>query len=107
MGDKYGGQWVSERFSEHGVKYVPAELTTSDTSRECLPLFMANKAELLDHTRLAVQLALLSDVLRVVLASMSPHPIGAHDDLATACCGALVAVAGQRDFIEIWTRLGR
>ena len=59
MGDKYGGQWVSERFSEHGVKYVPAELTTSDTYRECLPLFMANKAELLDHTRLAVQLALL------------------------------------------------
>jgi hypothetical protein len=54
-----------------------------------------------------VQLALLERRITRGSREYVSHPIGAHDDLATACCGALVAVAGQRDFIEIWTRLGR
>ena len=106
MGDKYGGVWVSERFSEHGIKYEPATLTTSDTYREAGALLMAGKAELLDHVKLSVQLSLLERRVTRGAREYISHPIGAHDDLATSACGALVAVAGQRDFIEMWKRLG-
>jgi hypothetical protein len=105
-GDRYGGQWVSERFSEHGITYNYTERTTSDMYREALPLFMGGKVELLDHTKLAVQLSTLERRVTRGAREFVSHPIGAHDDLATACCGALVAVAGQRDFIEMWKRLG-
>jgi hypothetical protein len=32
------------------------------------------------------------------------HPPGGHDDVANACAGVLVAVAGQPDIVEQWTK---
>jgi hypothetical protein len=106
QGDRYGGQWIAERFSEHGISYEPSERTTSDTYRECLPLFMAGKVELLDNSKLAIQLSNLERRVTRGSREYVSHPVGSHDDLATAACGALVAAAGQRDRVEIFKMLG-
>ncbi len=58
-GDRYAGEWPRERFREHGISYVPAEKPKSDIYREMLPLLNSGKLELLDHPRLAIQLATL------------------------------------------------
>ena len=105
-GDRYAGQWVVERFREHGVTYTPSERTTSDTYRECLPLLTTGKAELLDHAKLATQLASLERRVTRGSREYVSHPVGSHDDLATAACGALVLAGAGRDAMTVWLMLG-
>ena len=59
VGDRYGGEWPVERFSEHGIAYETSERTKSDIYRELLPLLNSRKVDLLDHSRLVNQLCSL------------------------------------------------
>ena len=56
-GDRYAGEWVRERFRLEGIGYEVSEKTASDYYNEALPLFMARRVELVEHTRLQLQLA--------------------------------------------------
>jgi hypothetical protein len=103
QGDKYGGAWPAERFREHGVDYVPAERAKTDLYVEALPLLNSGRVELLDHPRLRTQLASLERRTgRGTGRDVIDHPPGAHDDVANAVAGALVAAIVE---LTSWERM--
>src|SRR6185437_1559610 len=90
--DRYAAEWPAERFFVHGIQLDPAEKPKSDLYRELLPLLNSGRAELLDHPRLAAQLAGLERrTARGGRDSIDHAPGGAHDDVANAAAGALVS----------------
>jgi hypothetical protein len=102
-GDKFGGQWVAERFRQYGISYEPTELVKSEIYQEFLPLLNGQGARLLDHERLLMQLCQLES--RTVRGSGRPvidHVTGAHDDLANVAAGALIGAGMTRSQLA-WT----
>jgi hypothetical protein len=104
-GDRYAGEWPRERFSEHGITYVPSEKSKSDIYRELLPALNSGKVELLDHPRLAAQLQSLERRTgRGTGRDIIDHPPGQHDDVANAAAGAVVAAIVE---VTSWELLAR
>lgn len=101
-GDRYAGEWPRERFSVHGIRYVPSERTKSDIYRELLPAVNAAKVELLDVQRLHAQLVGLERRVARGGKDSVDHPPGGHDDLANAAAGALVLAGSKRPGDESW-----
>lgn len=91
-GDKYAGQWVVERFREHGVEYRSADRTKSQLYGELLPGVNAGRVALLDDKRLRAQLEGLERRVARGGKDSIDHPPGAKDDVANAVAGALVGV---------------
>lgn len=90
VGDRYGAEFVAERFRAHGVEYHPAPRTKSDLYRELLPAVNSGRVELLDHPRLLAQLGGLERRTARGGRDSIDHAPGAHDDVANAAAGALV-----------------
>ena len=92
-GDRYAAQWVVSAFSGRGIVYQAAEMDKSELFVELLPLANSNSIELLDHPRLAAQLGALQRRVGRSGKDSIDHPknVRAHDDLAVAAAGALVA----------------
>ena len=90
-GDRYAGEWPRERFREHGIEYRVADTVRSDLYRDLLPLLNSTQVELLDDARLIGQLCNLER--RTVRSGKDSidHAPGAHDDVANAAAGVLVA----------------
>jgi hypothetical protein len=105
VGDRYGGEWPVERFSEHGIAYETSERTKSDIYRELLPLLNSRKVDLLDHSRLVNQLCSLERRTARGGRDSIDHPPGAHDDLINAAAGALVLAAGKDDPVSLILRM--
>jgi len=105
-GDRYGGEWPRERFSEHGVSYLCAEKPKSDIYRELLPVLNSGNAELLDVPRLQAQLTGLERRTARGGRDSIDHAPGAHDDLANAAAGALVRAVTWGGGAWVWKRLG-
>ena len=103
-GDRYAGQWVIERFREHGVEYQLADRTKSGLYRELLPSVNAGRVALLDDRRLRAQLEGLERRVARGGKDSIDHPPGSKDDVANAAAGALVAVLGAPivDASEEW-----
>lgn len=101
-GDRYAGEWPRERFSVHGIKYVPSERTKSDLYREVLPAVNAAKVELLDVQRLHAQLVGLERRVARGGKDSVDHAPGGHDDLANAAAGALVLAGSKRGCSDSW-----
>jgi len=91
-GDAYSGQWVRERFMQHGVTYELADRPKSRLYGEMLPLLMGGRITLLDNPRLVNQIASLERRVARGGRDSIDHPPGAgsHDDLANAAAGAIV-----------------
>ncbi len=104
-GDRYGGEWPRERFRARSVEYEPSAKSKSDIYREMLPILNSGRAELLDHPRLRAQLTGLERRTARGGRDSIDHAPGAHDDVANAVAGALVAAAGKLDALEVWRRL--
>ena len=92
-GDKYAIGFHVDEWRRQGFIYAPSDKSTSENYLTALPLLLAGRARLLDDKVLREQLANL-----VRRASSSgresvshPDAASAHDDLAAAACGALVA----------------
>ncbi len=94
QGDHYSAEWVRERFQTHGVTYRSAERTKSEIYAELLPLMNSRRVALLDLPRLRVQLLALDRSPARGGRDSIDHPPGAHDDVANAAAGALVAAVG-------------
>ena len=107
MGDRYAGEWPRERFSVHGITYEPAGQPKSDLYRELLPLLTSGRCELPDHQRLHTQLLGLERRTARGGRDSIDHAPGAHDDLANAAAGALVAAAStpRESGLVRWYRL--
>lgn len=91
-GDRFGGEWVVERFRAHGLRFSHSERPKSTLYGELLPLVNSGRVELLDLPRLVAQLCGLErHVGRSGKDSIDhPHGVQYHDDLANAAAGALV-----------------
>jgi hypothetical protein len=89
-GDRYGGEWPRERFSEHGIHYRVADKAKSAIYGELLPLINSGKVEILDSDLLQRQLLNLERRTSRSGKDSIDHPPGSHDDLANAAAGALV-----------------
>jgi hypothetical protein len=97
VGDRYAGEWPREQFQKRGISYEPSEAPKSDIYRELLPLLNSGKVELLDNRKLVAQLTSLERRTSRAGKDSIDHAPGAHDDLANAAAGALVAVRGVYD----------
>jgi hypothetical protein len=106
-GDRYGGQWPTERFWHHGITYEASEKTKSQIYLEFLPLVNAGRVELLDQPRLVSQLLGLERRTARSGRESIDHSPGAHDDLANAAAGTLVLCAGQLSMAAQWADFGR
>jgi hypothetical protein len=91
-GDRYGGEWPREQFSNRGIRYVVADKTKSDIYRDLLPVLNSGRVELLDVPRLAGQLCGLERRTARGGKDAIDHAPGAHDDVANCVAGATVAV---------------
>ena len=91
IGDRYGGEWPRERFFQHSITYRVAEKTRSDIYCELLPELNSKSVALLDNQRLIAQLVGLERRTARGGKDMIDHAPGAHDDLANAVAGALLA----------------
>jgi hypothetical protein len=89
-GDRYGGEWPSERFRARGIEYIPSERSKGEIYRELLPLLNGGKAELLDLPRLATQLTGLERRTARGGRDSIDHAPGAHDDFANCVAGSLL-----------------
>jgi hypothetical protein len=101
-GDRYGGEWPTERFALNGVSYEISEMTRSELYQAMIPLLNSRKAQLLDSRVLETQLTALERRPRAVVRDLIDHPPGAHDDVSNAVAGALVLVA--YDGAEVWQK---
>jgi len=96
QGDRYAGDWPRQALAKHGISYQPAELPTSDLYLQAVPLFSSGRVRLLDVDRLVAQLRQLERRVRAGGRDLIAHPVGGHDDLCTAACGALVLAARRQ-----------
>lgn len=106
-GDRYGAEWVAERFRKAGLVYVPAERAKSEIYRELLPAVNSRRVELLEVPRLMVQLCALERRTARGGRDSIDHPPGGHDDVANAVAGAIDLVLGAHgwDFGELMDAL--
>jgi hypothetical protein len=105
-GDDYGADLTVAAFRRHGLAYRSLKLGDADGRQGKLSrseiylnsvgLFTAGRVKLPDNPRLVHQLISLERrASRSSGHDAVDHPAGAHDDLANACCGCLVALAGK------------
>lgn len=98
-GDKYAGEWPTDRFKSYGIKYESAEKPKVEIYKDSIPLYNGQRCELLDHPKLVNQLISLERRTTRGGRDSIDHPPGGHDDVANAVCGALLlASAGKRAF---------
>jgi hypothetical protein len=80
------------RFAESGIAFEQSARPKSDLYRDLLPLLNAHRVELLDHPRLAAQLAGLERRTARSGRDSIDHGPGAHDDCINAAAGCLVGL---------------
>jgi hypothetical protein len=95
VGDKYAAAWVVDAFSKNGILYEHCEQDRSALYLNCLPLFTAGRARLLDNKKLVTQFASLERRTGPSGRDRVDHGIGGHDDLCNAAAGALVAAVSN------------
>jgi hypothetical protein len=104
LGDRYGGEWVSEAFRKAGIFYEPSQLAKSGIYVDCLPLLNSGAADLLDNDRMKTQLLGLERRTSRVGKDTIDHGPGAHDDVANAVAGALVAAFNDPGYSSVQRR---
>jgi hypothetical protein len=99
FGDKYAIGFHGAEWRTHGIKFSPSERSTSENYLACLPLLLAKRVRLLDNATLRNQLASLERRVGAADRESIDHPAhaSAHDDVACAAAGALMASAGLFD----------
>jgi hypothetical protein len=88
--DRYGAGWVVDAFAKHGIKIRHSERDRSRIYLDCLPLFTAGKARLLDNPRLLTQFASLERKTSVTGRDQVNHPPGGRDDACNAAALSMV-----------------
>src|SRR6476619_1754173 len=97
-GDRYAGEWPSERFREHGIAYEPAAKPKSDLYRDLLPAINSRKVDLLEDARLIAQIVGLERRTARGGKDSIDHAPGAHDDVANAVAGFVAKLATAKTY---------
>jgi hypothetical protein len=100
-GDRWGGEFVREKFKTAGLKYEISERVKSDIYKELLPIMNSGRVELLDIPRLTTQLCNLERRTARGGKDSIDHAPGAHDDAANAVAGAVVLALGGKQPMKI------
>ena len=96
MGDAFGAGMYSDEWERNRIAFRKGRFDTSDTYRHALPFFMAKRPLLLDHAKQRLQLAGLERRVTGGHKKIEhPQTASAHDDIAAAVCGALVAASNR------------
>ena len=95
-GDHYAPGFVAEAFRSEGVTYRPAGRDRSALYLELLPAINAKKVLLLDAPDLLRELRGLERRRGSSGRDRIDHASGAHDDLAVAAAGALLAATNPK-----------
>jgi hypothetical protein len=92
--DRFGGGLTSDDWTRNGVTFQGSVAGTSENYLRALPMLTSKRAHLLDHAALRSQ---LSGLERRIVGGHEkidhPQVSSAHDDVATAVCGALVVAS--------------
>ena len=96
VGDRYAAQWVVEAFAKTGIKYVQSDRDRSEIYLDCLPLFTAGRARLIDSARLVAQFAALERRTFSTGKDRVDHGRAGHDDVCNSAAGALVLAASRK-----------
>ena len=95
-GDKYAAAWVIEAFAKLHIKYTQSERDRSAIYLDCLPLFAAGRARLIDNARMVSQFSALERrTFSTGRDRIDPGKHG-HDDACNSAAGALVLAASKR-----------
>lgn len=94
--DKYAIGFVIDAFKSNGITYEASELDRSQIYLECLPLFTAGRARLIDHKRMNAQFRALERRTYSTGKDRVNHPEGGHDDISNAAAGALTLLRLKR-----------
>jgi len=92
QGDRFAGGFHSDEWRRNQITFTPCEHTTSENYLFLLPMLLSGRVRLINNATLRNQLAGLERSVvgtkeRVTHAAVA----SAHDDVATAAAGALVA----------------
>jgi hypothetical protein len=97
-GDKYAANWVVEAFAKTGIKYVPSERDRSAIYLDCMPLFTAGRARLIDNPRLVAQFAALERRTFSTGRDRVDHGSSGKDDACNSAALALVLAAERSGY---------
>jgi len=100
-GDRYAGEWPSERFQVHGIRYEPAEMNRSELYLAFLPLLNSGRLELLDHPRMVAQFVGLERRTARSGKDSIDHAPGSHDDIANAVAGVAALMGSAPTSVNI------
>lgn len=93
VGDRYSALWTVEGFGKLGFRYQHSDRDGSAIYADALPLYTSGRARILDIKRHTSQLAQLERKTGSTGRDRISHPVGGHDDLATASSLAMVLAA--------------
>jgi hypothetical protein len=93
VGDRYSALWCVEGFAKRSFRYAHSDRDGSAIYADALPLYTSGRARILDIKRHTRQLAQLERKTSTTGRDRVSHPVGGHDDLATASCLAMVLAA--------------
>ena len=99
-GDRYAGSWPAEQFAKRGIKYEPSPDPKGVLYLNTLPLLNSGKIRLLDNKRLVAQLIGLERNTARGGRDSIDHARNAHDDVANAAAGALLAATAKKPRIR-------
>jgi hypothetical protein len=104
QGDKYAIGFHEAEWRGHGIKLIACDRTTSENYLHALPLLLAGRVRLIDNVTLRSQLSALERLVGARDRETVSHPqhASAHDDVATAACGALVLAATKVSWFDRW-----
>lgn len=91
LSDRWGGAFVQEQLATCGIQANQCAEPKSEIYLKLLPLLNSGRIELLDNRRLRLQLCALERRTSKSGKDAVAEPPRAHDDVANAAAGALVA----------------
>jgi hypothetical protein len=94
-GDKYAGEWVSQAFQKHGIRYISSPMNKSEIYLGFEPLLARGEVELLDDKTLFAELRGLERRTGRGRRDVVDHGPGQHDDSANATAGVFVELSGK------------
>jgi len=107
ISDNYAAGFSTDEWSRNGIRFKACDNTTGENYLCALPLLTSKRAHLVDNVTLRTQLSQLER--RVVSGHETvghAQRSSAHDDVAAAVAGMLVAAA-QPSKAEMWARFAK
>jgi len=103
QGDGFAGGFHSDEWRRNGITFTPSEHTTSENYLFLLPMLLSGRVRLINNATLRHQIASLErSVVGTKERVTHPATHSAHDDVATAAAGALVAAGRGHSYDRLF-----